>query len=235
MNIINIPYATKINYRIPRGIGLPMHLPLVLNQMIQPGYNFRTNDLMYLGSTLWHKINYDQQRINKIVSERLKKPTEETINNEKTESIDDLFKEISKNLKESILDDSVKESILDDSVNKMVDELLKNGELKDSSDKILKKDKKNTVKGFVRTIKFLVATKKLLEKAPELLKKTYSELGINVNDPKVAEYLKYIDDGFKKIISLEEMLKKNTNIVLTNDQNMIILKFLKKALEGIKQ
>ena len=83
MNIINIPYATTINYRIPRGIGLPMYLPLGLNQMIQPGYNFKTNDLMYLGSTLWHKINYDQQRINKIVSERLKKPTEETINKNK--------------------------------------------------------------------------------------------------------------------------------------------------------
>jgi predicted lipase len=232
MNIINIPYATTINYRIPRGIGLPMYLPLALNQMIQPGYNFKTNDLMYLGSTLWHKINYDQQRINKIVSERLKKPTEETINKniEKTESIDDLFKQVSK---------SIKESISDNSVNKLMNEIdsfkevLKKGDLIDTSGNKLKNDK-NTIEGFERTIKFIVATKKLLEKAPELLKKTYSELGINVNDPEVSKFLKYIEDGFKKIISLEEMLN-NTNIVLTNDQNMIILEFLKKALEGIKQ
>lgn len=229
MNIINIPYATKINYRIPRGIGLPMYLPLGLNQMIQPGYNFRTNDLMYLGSTLWHKINYDQQRINKIVSERLKKPTEETINNEKknnekVESIDDLFKQVSK---------SIKESISDNSVNKLMNEILKKVDLIDTSGNKLKNDK-NTIEGFVRTIKFLTATKKLLEKAPELLKKTYSEIGINVNDPEVSNFFKYLEDGFKKTISLEEMLK-NTNIVLTNDQNMIILEFLKKALEGIKQ
>jgi len=226
MNIINIPYATTINYRIPRGIGLPMYLPLGLNQMIQPGYNFKTNDLMYLGSTLWHKINYDQQRINKIVSERLKKPTEETINKniEKTESIDDLFKQVSK---------SIKESISDNSVNKLMDEILKKVDLIDTSGNKLKNDK-NTIEGFARTIKFIVATKKLLEKAPELLKKTYSELGLNVNDPEVSNFFKYIEDGFKKIISLEEMLK-NRNIVLTNDQNMIILEFLKKALEGIKQ
>lgn len=256
MNILNIPYGIpgsgmmtypgiNINYEIPKPVGIPvpMGFPPIspmgysqfgISQMIQPGYNFKSNDLMYLGSTLLHKINDDQIRINQEIEERIKNSKDDRADksdkSEKTKSSKekDIFKKISK-----LIDSKeFKADISDSSINELFLKLDSNSNLKDTSDTPFDpKKNSDALKRFIRTVKFISATQKLLSRAPKILKELYKNKGIDVEKPEVKEYLGNIEKGVKQTIALEKLLKES-NIILNDDQNAIVLEFLKKVLEG---
>lgn len=252
MNVINLPYGTpgilsypgiNINYKIskPSGIPIPMSIPtdippfatlgfpqLGIAQMIQPGYNFKLNDLMYLGSTLLHKINFDQQRLQQVMKEKMGNlKSEELKKPEKSKKPE--IPEESINISDLIDTELVKDAQTDVKIDKLVEELAKKGNLEDTTGTKIKS--KDLLKRFVRTVKFITATQKLLEKAPEILKKRYEELGIDTSDPKVVEYLVNIEKGTQNTITLQKLLK-DSGIILNDEQNLIVLDFLKKVLEG---
>jgi hypothetical protein len=209
------------------------HYPINKNlkTMTQPEYPFNYNDIMYLGSSIYNKVDQEKQLIQKLLNyskdvldddifllnfkpNKIKK-IEITKPEDKQEQINintlDLFDYIDKN------------ELDDEKMNKLVKEL--------ESKNLNKNINLDALKRFIRTVKFIYLTHKLLDNVRPILKKTFKEIGINIEDPAVQTYLNNIEKGFKNIDELMEIIKNN-NVILTDEQNLVILTFLQLVLDN---
>ncbi len=203
-----------------------------LKEMTQPEYPFNYNDIMYLGSSIYNKVDIQRQLIQKVLNlsknvldddifllkfepNEIKKKLEITKSVNKSEQVNlntsDIFDYIDKN------------ELNDDKINKLVEEL--------ESKNLNKNSNPDSLKRFIRTVKLIYLTHKLLDNVKPILEKTFGEIGINVQDPSVQTYLNNIEKGVRNINEIMEIIKTN-NVILTDEQNLVILTFLQLVLEN---
>ncbi len=203
-----------------------------LKEMTQPEYPFNYNDIMYLGSSIYNKVDIQRQLIQKVLNlsknvldddifllkfepNEIKKKLEITKSVNKSEQVNlntsDIFDYIDKN------------ELNDDKINKLVEEL--------ESKNLNKNSNPDSLKRFIRTVKLIYLTHKLLDNVRPILEKTFKEIGINVQDPSVQTYLNNIEKGVQNINEIMEIIKTN-NVILTDEQDLVILTFLQLVLEN---
>lgn len=215
-----------------KNVFLP-HYPINknLDLMTQPEYPFNYNDIMYLGSSIYNKVDKERQVIQELLNYTKKvldddifllkfKPTEikkkldiNTTTNKEEINIDMLN-----------LLDYIDKNQLDDA---KIEQLIKEVESKNLN----KKFNPDALKRFIRTIKFVYLTNKLLENVRPILEKTFKEIGIDIENPEVQTYLNNIEKGVRNINELMQIIKSN-NVILTEEQNLVLLNFLMLILEN---
>ncbi len=191
--------------------------------MTNPQYDFNYNDIMYLGSSIYNKVNLEREAIQKLLNYAkevldddiflLKLDIKKSTDENKEINIDTL----------NLLDYIDKNELNDESTEKLIKEI--------ESKNLNKKFNPDALKRFVRTVKFVYATNKLLNNVRPILEKTFKEIGINIEDPTVQTYLNNIEKGVKNVNELTEIIKNN-NVILTDEQNLVVLNFLTLVLEN---
>jgi hypothetical protein len=227
-----------------------------LSPNIKQYYNW--NQMMSLGSTLFYKLEDDRIRLEKVIQEQLEEPEPKTITPE-TKTITPEIKTITPEIKtitpelktitpelktitpeiktpktkaikaeEPISFDLIDKKLLS---NKDINEFSK--ELESKSVKLSNGTKPSIdiIKRYVRSIRFIIGTYKLLKNASAILRKTWKEIGIDINSPDVLKYLDSIDKGVNEIDNLKKFLDKN-NMILNDKQNLVVITFLQLVLEN---
>ncbi len=234
--------------------------PMIFNNyslapLLTPGYSFNSNDLMGLGSTLLYKLNSDSIAFEKAIQEQLhpsetkveetkkvepkveikkvESKVEEKKEEKKEEKVTNIFEELEKIKKIKVESDYKKiaemidkKDLEDGHINGIVEKIVNNNK------KLYKtQEKKDTLYRFVRTVMYLDATRKLLTNSPALLRKMFEEAGIDVNSPDVKKYLEDIEKGINEVNNLNDLIHKE-NVILTDEQNLVVLNFLKIVLKN---
>jgi hypothetical protein len=181
--------------------------------LLTPGYTFNQKDIIGLGSTLLFKLEDDRKRLEQVIQEELKPVKKPEITKQELD-----YKKISELIDKAELEKG--------HINKVVNEIIKN------NDKLYKTvEQKDALYRFVRTVMYLNTTRKLLTNSPELLKNMFIEVGIDVNRADIKKYLDEIKKGVEKVNSLNDLINKE-NIILTDEQNLVVLNYLKLVLEN---
>ena len=198
-----------------------------LMSMMQPGYTFNGNDLKYLGSTLYYKLENDREKIQEAFTQELNDNYGTNTNTNTKNELKSLSDNIDSTLKLLNDKDIINYNLIE---NINIDNLIKELETYNYTNGIKPSDE--NLKEYVRTMRFIVATHKLLISTRTILESVLELIGVNINDNEIKKYLDNIDKGVEQINKLTEILNNN-NIMLTKEQILIILSFLQVYLKII--